>query len=217
MHDVTEHKDIGIDPASCALVIVDVQNDFCHEDGAFATLGPDVSRLQAVVPAIESLLELAHANSVPVIHLVTTHGPWSDSPSWRRRGLAGATLDVERTPFLEPGTWGAEMYRIVPGADDLIIEKHRYSGFAYTPLELALQAKDRDTILLAGVTTHACVEATAFDAISRGVFPVLVEDCVATTSDPLASSAHRDFTELLGAVVSLPALASAWSHRPAGA
>jgi ureidoacrylate peracid hydrolase len=216
MKDVTEHRDMAIDAASCALVVVDVQNDFCHEDGAFATLGPDVSRLQAVVPAIESLLELAHAESVPVIHLVTTHGPWSDSPSWRRRGLAGATLDVERTPFLQPGTWGAEMYRLVPGEDDLVIEKHRYSGFAYTPLELALQAKERDTILLAGVTTHACVEATAFDAISRGVFPVLVEDCVATTSDPLASSAHRDFKELLGAVVSLPDLAAAWSHTRDG-
>jgi ureidoacrylate peracid hydrolase len=207
---MSEAKNIGLDPATCAVVVVDVQNDFCHEDGAFAQLGIDVTRLQSVVPKIEGLLALARARAVPVIHLVTTHGAWSDSPAWRRRGLAGSTLDVDRRPLLAAGSWGAEIYRLVPGDDDLVIVKHRYSGFAYTPLELALQAKERTTILLAGVTTHACVEATAVDAITRGVYPVLVGDCVATTSDQLELSAKADFTELLGEVVSLSDLDQAW-------
>jgi ureidoacrylate peracid hydrolase len=208
---MSEGKDLALDPAACAVVVVDVQNDFCHEDGAFAQLGMDVGRLQSVIPSIEALLALAHDRAVPVIHLVTTHGAWSDSPAWRRRGLAGSTLDVDRRPILDAGSWGAEMYRLVPGDDDLVIVKHRYSGFAYTPLELALQAKDRTTIVLAGVTTHACVEATAVDAITRGVYPVLVEECVATTSDQLELSAKTDFSELLGEVVSLSRVDRAWA------
>jgi ureidoacrylate peracid hydrolase len=208
---MSEGKSNGLDPAACAIVVVDVQNDFVHEDGAFAQLGMDVSRLQAVIPNIEGLLDLARARAVPVIHLVTTHGAWSDSPAWRRRGLAGSTLDVDRRPILDAGSWGAEIYGLVPRDEDLVIVKHRYSGFAYTPLELALQAKERTTIVLAGVTTHACVEATAVDAITRGVYPVLVEDCVATTSDQLELSAKTDFTELLGEVVSLSEVDEAWA------
>lgn len=197
----------------CAVVIVDVQNDFCHEDGATARMGQDVARAQAIVPDIEALAAAARRHAVPVIFVRTTHSHWFDTPAWRRRGRAGPTLDVDRIPITQAGSWGAELYGVVPREEDLVLTKHRYSAFAYTALELVLRAKDRDTVLLGGTRTNVCVEHTAMDALIRGFDPVLVRECVAADGDVRQEAALREFTDHVGAVVSRSDVEQAWSRQ----
>ena len=194
----------------CAVVVVDMQNDFCHEDGATARLGQDVAQAQAIVPEIEALAAAARRHEVPVVFVRTAHSEWFDSPAWRSRGRAGATLDVDRTPVVVEGSWGAELYGVVPHREDLVLVKRRYSAFAFTPLELALRAKRRDTVLLAGTRTNVCVEYTAVDALMRGFFPVLVRECVAAGGDERQAAALDEFVDHLGTVVSRSELEGAW-------
>lgn len=199
-----------LDPELCAVAVVDVQNDFCHERGATARLGQDVSWAQAIVPNIEALAAAARRRGVPVIFVRTTHSHWFDTPGWRSRGRAGTTLDVERAPITEDGSWGAELYGVRPGQADLVLEKHRYSAFAYTPLELALRAKRREVLLLAGTRTNVCVEHTAMDALIRGFYPVLVRECVAADGEPRQADALTEFEEHVGAVASRTEVERAW-------
>ncbi len=173
-----------IDLRRSALIVVDVQNDFCHPDGTAARMGLDVSAVQSVVPNIVTLIELARAHDVPRIYLRGEHNHWFDTPTWVARGAAGRSIRAQVVPYVETGTWGADFFVVTPADDELVIVKHRYSGFAYTPLELALQTLGVDTVVLCGTSTHVCVEATARDAIMRGYRPVTVENCVASGQAP---------------------------------
>jgi ureidoacrylate peracid hydrolase len=200
-----------LDPRAAALVIVDVQNDFCHEDGAAAKMGLDISAVQAVVPAIEELIDLARETDVPRIYLRGEHSRWFNSDVWIRRGAKGRSVDAVRTPIVQAGSWGAAFYRVSPRDDELVITKHRYSGFAYTPLELALQTLKVTNVVISGTATNVCVEATARDAIMRGYYPVIVADCVASGQAHLHESALEDMEEYLGAVVRLEDVRQAWT------
>ncbi len=198
-----------LDPSRCAVVVVDLQNDFCHDDGTFSRIGYDLSAVQSILPAVNTLIDAAHAADVPVIMLRTTHGPWSDTPGWARRPRVGDS-DVDRIPVVLDGTWGAELYGLTPDPDDLILVKHRYSGFAYTPLELALRAKSRDTVVLAGALTDVCVEATATDAIAAGFLAALVRECTSTATPDRQVAAETAFADHTGMVVNLNEVVAAW-------
>ena len=88
-------------------MVIDLQNDYCHEDGGFARIGYDVSRGQAAVGRVEELVSVAHEQDVPVIFLRTTHGEWTDTQAWAERPRAGTTVPEGRVPLVEEGTWGA--------------------------------------------------------------------------------------------------------------
>jgi ureidoacrylate peracid hydrolase len=201
---------MSLDPSRCAIVVVDVQNDFCHPDGAAARLGQDVTAAQAIIPEIEALASAGRRQEVPVIFVRTAHSHWTDTPAWRTRGRAGTTIDVERAPIAEVGSWGAELFCVVPQPEDLVLVKHRYSAFAHTELELVLRAKRCDTVLLAGTRTNVCVEYTAVDALMRDLHPVLVRECVAADGDERQAAALREFTDHLGTVVSRGQVERAW-------
>lgn len=202
--------DERIDLRRSALIVVDVQNDFCHPDGTAARMGLDVSAVQSIVPNIVTLIELARAYDIPRIYLRGEHNRWFDTPTWVARGNAGRSIRAQVIPYVETGTWGADFFVVSPADDELVIVKHRYSGFAYTPLELALQTLGVDTVVLSGTSTHVCVEATARDAIMRGYRPVTVEDCVASGQPHLHEAALSDIAEYLGPVVTLEEVRHAW-------
>jgi ureidoacrylate peracid hydrolase len=200
-----------LDRDRCAVVVVDLQNDYCHEDGALALMGRDVAAVQAMIPDVARMIDAARAAGVPVIFVRTTHGEWTDTPAWVERGRGGPSLDTQRVPIVRAGTWGAEFYGVAPGEGDHIVTKHRYSAFLYTPLELALRAKRRDTILLAGATTNICVAATATDGLMRGFSPILVRQCVATHTEAEQAAAFAEFEDHVGVVADLADLLDVWA------
>lgn len=200
----------NLDASRCALIVVDVQNDFFHGRGAVAQMGLDVEPVRAIMPRLHRAIELARSIGVPRIFLRGEHSHWFNTEPWLERGREGSSLDVRQVPVVEAGTWGAEFYEVEPRDDELVVTKHRYSGFAYTPLELVLQAKRCETVVLIGTATNVCVEATARDALMRGYRPVVVSDCVASGLARLHDAALEDMAQYLGAVVTLDDLARAW-------
>lgn len=197
-------------PRCCAVVVVDMQNDYCHEAGALARHGADVSAVPRVAEQTSSLLGAARDAGVPCIHVRTEHSEWTDTPAWTARGASGDLLDVAATPVAAVGTWGAEPYGVQADPADWVIVKHRYSAFAHTPLGLSLRARNRRTILLAGVTSDVCLRATAIDALALDVLPVLLRDCSASTSEHRHQDAVARFADSLGPVVDSSAVRAAF-------
>jgi ureidoacrylate peracid hydrolase len=160
-------------PPSCALILVDLQNDFCHPDGAWGKIAidPDLSKR---MESIRSLLPEAYAHGVPVLFLRTIYNSWTISPPiaewWQKLGTG---------PFCREGTWGAESYQVAPQENDRVVDKYRPSGFMETDLDLTLRAKEVKTVLLAGMGIWGGFFATARDAIAKNYHVYLLEDCIA--------------------------------------
>ncbi|MGH3662112.1 MAG: isochorismatase family cysteine hydrolase [Micromonosporaceae bacterium] len=199
------------DPRRCALLVIDLQNDYCHPSGALAATGQDVSAAAGAAAKAAELLVAARAAGAPCVHLRSEHSQWTDTPEWLARGDAGNLLDPRKIPIARAGSWGAAPFQIEAAAGDRVLVKHRYSGFAHTPLELTLRAVDRDVAVLTGVTSDLCVRATGLDALARGFTPVLVADATAAADPDRHAGACREFASYLGPVVTSAELIDAWA------
>lgn len=193
------------------LLLVDVQNDFAHPEGALGRRGLDCLPAQDAVVALQRLLPVVRAASVPVLHVRTEHSSWSDTPAWLSRGDAAEHLRARDQPSVARGSWGAQPYLVHETDDELVFTKHRYSAFQYTALPLYLQALECRTLVLAGLTTDVCVRATAVDALSAGYAPVLVSDATATTGAVSQETACREFSAWVGRTTTVDALCDAWA------
>lgn len=168
---------------STALVIVDVQNDFCHADGALAKRGVKISAMPRMAAANQQLINAFHAVGAPVFFIRTEHGQWTDSVVWKSR-VKPIEYQVDRIPVCIEGTWGAEFYGLRPESRDRVVIKRRYSGFYGTDLEISLRALGCVSLAVTGVATNVCVESTVRDAFMRDFDVVLVpEACTANTPE----------------------------------
>ncbi len=193
-----------LSPEWAALLVVDVQNDFCHEQGAFGRLGHDLGLIQASVRALAGFIEEARRAGVPVIFIKTHHGDWTSSQAWLTRGpRRGGELCV-------PGTWGAEFYGVAPAPDEPVVVKHRYSGFLGTDLEVILRARERRSVLATGVATNVCVESTARDAYMRDYHLVMVEDCCGAVTKAEHEATLHTMRGYFGRVLDSHAIAAHW-------
>jgi nicotinamidase-related amidase len=183
---------VTFDLARTAIVVVDMQNDFCHPDGWLAHIGVDVTPARRPIAPLARLLPLLRHASVPVIWL-----NWGNRPD--RLNLSPALLHVYNptgagvglgdplpangAKVLEFGSWAAA---IVEGLDveptDIHVAKYRMSGFQDTVLDSILRNLCVSTLLFAGVNADQCVLCTLQDANFRGYDCLLLEDCTATTS-----------------------------------
>jgi nicotinamidase-related amidase len=165
-----------------ALIIIDMQRDFLEPGGFGATLGNDVSRLQAAIGPCREVLAAARKAGLLVIHTREGHRPdLSDAPP----------LKVERgDPALRigaPGPMGRILIRGEPGHDIIpelypipgepVIDKPGKGAFYQTDLELMLHNRSVDTLLVCGVTTEVCVNTTVREANDRGFRCIVVADC----------------------------------------
>jgi ureidoacrylate peracid hydrolase len=160
-----------LSPEWAAVLVVDVQNDFCHESGAMGRLGFGMGPIQLSVCALAPFLEAARHAEVPVIFIATQHSEWTNAQAWLTRGprTGGEICAI--------GSWGAKFYQLAPAPGEPVVIKHRYSGFVGTDLELVLRARERRSVLVTGVSTNVCVESTARDACMRDYHVVVVDDC----------------------------------------
>jgi nicotinamidase-related amidase len=174
-----------VDPGHTALVVVDMQRDFCTPGGAFARLGVDVSMYPAMVPRLVRLVDSARAAGVRIVYVQMTmlEGRLSDSPAQIRFNMRmqqsatdGAALSY--TPD------GSDGQRLIPELSvhdgDLVVKKYRSSAFWATNLDLLLRSNGIQTVVMTGCTTEGCVESTARDAMFNDYYVVIAEDCVAS-------------------------------------
>jgi len=184
----TELSEI-IDPAHTALVIVDMQRDFCCAGGSFDRLGVDLSMYPPVIERIAKLIAAARQSAVTLVFIQMTVLPdrASDSPAQIRFNLRlhdGHHGQADPLPYTLDGSEGQ---RFVPGLEpldgELVVKKYRSSAFWGTNLDLLLRSNAIKSVIVAGCTTEGCVESTARDAMFSDYYVVIAADAVAS-DDP---------------------------------
>lgn len=227
---------IEIDVARTAVLVVDMQNDFGTEGGMFHRAGIDISMIQRAVAPTASVLAAARAAGLKIVYLKMAYRPdLSDlgppgSPNRERHLLLGVG-DAVRAPdgsasrVLIRDTWNTDVVdALQPQPGDVLVYKHRFSGFFETDLDGILKAAGVTHLVVTGCTTSVCVESTVRDATFRDYSCVLLADC---TGEPIGHDAPRtnhdaslltmqvlfgwvsDSHEFLGALAAATAAASA--------
>jgi nicotinamidase-related amidase len=175
-----------VDPAHSALLVIDMQRDFCEPGGAFDELGVDLSMYPPLVPRIARMIESARRAGVQVIFIQMTvlPGRLSESPAQIRFNLRlhlASNSDAEPLRYAADGSAGQEILpELAPASGDLVVKKYRSSGFWGTNLDLLLRSNGIESVVVTGCTTEGCVESTARDALFNDYYVVIVEDCVAS-------------------------------------
>ena len=176
--------DIAIDPGTCALVIIDMQNDFLDPGGYFARRGLDVARLARSTEPTAALRGALPAQ-VRTVYTAQIYEPDGCDDLQRAHRLKPARLARSGgEPPVIRGSWGAQIVpALAPRAQDLVIAKRRFDAFYQTDLELLLRCWGVKTLLFAGVVADVCVETSVRSAYVRDFDVVLARQCVAAWND----------------------------------
>jgi nicotinamidase-related amidase len=164
-----------------ALIVIDMQRDFIEEGGFGETLGNDVTRLQAIVPTVKALIDLARREGWFVVHTREGHRPdLSDCPKAKRE-RGNPTLRIGDTgPMGRILIHGEDGHDIIPPLKpiegELLIDKPGKGSFYATPLAAELEKRGITHLVFAGVTTEVCVQTTMREANDRGYSCLLIED-----------------------------------------
>lgn len=179
-----------------AVVIVDMQNDFCAPD-APTTLYPSI---RSTYQPIKRLTKLARETTVPVIYtqgLVAADG--SSAGLWLKKMAYHGARSIQ----IEGSHGAAIIDELRPEPGDRIVRKWRPSAFFRTDLEVFLGVAQIDTLLICGTSVSGCVRATAVDAFMRDIRPMIVREAVADRSEAVLQANLFDLDQKYGDVVSV--------------
>jgi nicotinamidase-related amidase len=188
----TATKNLRLDLNKSALIIIDMQNDFCHPNGWLSHIGVDVTPARSPIIPIQQLLSILRQIGMSIVWVNWGNRPdlLNISPATRyvynsdgkSVGL-GDPLPKNQAPVLEKDSWAAAIVdELQPADSDIKIDKYRMSGFWDTPLDSILRNLGKTTLFFAGVNADQCVMTTLQDANFLGYDCILLEDCTATTS-----------------------------------
>jgi ureidoacrylate peracid hydrolase len=204
-----------LDPATTALLVIDVQNDYIHPKGYIARIGGDISSCVAMVPRLLQFVDAARAAGVYIVHTRNWHRPQTDSPAWLDRLARGGRTQNDRA--CRADTWGAEFYELVPQPGEEIVSKFRYDAFLGTNLEYLLRARNIRTVLCIGTATNICVESTARAALMRDFHLVMVEDCCASPDIDAHRATLKTLAHSFGEVTTADKVEAVWAARSGAA
>jgi len=180
-----EPYEYEFDPATTALLVIDMQRDFVEPGGFGEMLGNDVSPLRRAIAPTKRVLETARRLGIQVIHTREGHRPdLTDLPPTKKaRGKL-------KTGIGDPGPMGRVLVRgerghdivpeLAPAPGEPVVDKPGKGSFYATDLELILRERGIRSLLVTGVTTEVCVHTTVREANDRGFECLVLEDCVAS-------------------------------------
>jgi ureidoacrylate peracid hydrolase len=206
---------IAIEPGRTALLVIDMQNGWCHPDGAMTRAGIDMTRQQAVVPNVRRLVETCRAMGLPIVWSLQQHLP--EDVTQKTRRIASHLQKRNMLPAPR-GTWDAELVaplKEVSRPDDYYVVKHRMSMFYASTLESVLRMLGVVHLVVSGVSTNVCVESTIRDAYFRDFDVTVVRDCVAGTFPDLNAATLKNVEIYFGEVVSLEDVVTVAAGLPA--
>lgn len=204
-------------PDRTACIVVDYQNDFVAEGGAFDKVGMFTNKAAGLHDRIVGVIELARQVGARIVFLKCEYS----TPD--NRFLSDVFLDQTRRnfkglyheiPVCAPDTWGSEFYGDVrPAPGDLVVIKHRFGGFDGTDLDLVLRSNGIRTLVFTGIVTHVCIESTVREAFFHDYFNVVLSDAVGGYRDDWHETSLEVIDWGFGEVIELADLRQAWSTR----
>ena len=205
---------LTLDPARCAMLIQDLQNDVMMEGGAFAETGaPEHAKEQNVVENVKALAETCRSKGIPVIHVwyIVEDG----APGLKLN--AGLYQGVKDTGALVRGSWGAAPAEgLEPKEGDFVVEKMRMNAWHGTRLETLLGGLGRDTVIVTGAWTNMSVEHTARTGADNGFFMVVPEDGCSTMNADWHNASINYALQNVSTVTTCGAVTEALAGVPAG-
>jgi nicotinamidase-related amidase len=194
---MTARPTITVAAERTALVVVDMQNDFCHPDGYYARAGRDIAALAASVAPVRALLDRCRRAGATVAFTRLIHDKRRGAME-ERHAIRPLRWTASGTRLLS-GSWGADVVdELRPLDGEIVIDKAGYSAFDDTRLEAELRSRGVTTLILAGVVTYACVLATGFSAFDRGFDVLLATEAVGSWNAALGANTSEIVDSLLG-------------------
>ncbi|MEI4487474.1 isochorismatase family cysteine hydrolase [Frigidibacter sp. MR17.14] len=196
---------LDFDPATTALIVIDMQRDFIEPGGFGASLGNDVTLLQAIVPTVADLIAGCRAAGIAVIHTRECHRPdLADCPPAKRLRGSPSLRIGDPGPMgrvLIMGEPGAEIVpELAPAPGEIVIDKPGKGAFYATDLGAHLARMGTRTLIFAGVTTEVCVQTTMREANDRGFDCLLATDATESYF-PAFKAAAIEMIRAQGAIV----------------
>ncbi len=181
----TRPDPIEVDFARSAIVVVDMQNAFASKGGTLDLAGADLSDAPRVVKTVRAVLDAARPAGLLIVHLQVGYKPdlsnagGPRSPNYYKETAMHlmCTRPELKGKLLTEGGWDfAVVDELAPQADDIVITKTRYSGFAGTTLDSQLRVRGIQYLFFAGIAANVCVESTLRDAYFLDYWPILLAD-----------------------------------------
>jgi ureidoacrylate peracid hydrolase len=194
----------------CAVLVIDVQNEFCSAGGAFAREGRNLDGIRRMLPVLAGFLQGARHAGVRILYVRHEHQP---------ARLTTLVQNRERLLFGDggypaTGTWGAEICsEVTPRPGEPQLTKTLYSAFSNPALERLLATDNIETLIFTGVLTNVCVETTLRDADTRDYYSVIVSDCVASDSPELHRATLANVEGYFGWVCNSEEILELWGRR----
>ncbi len=215
-------QNVTIDGRRTALLVIDMQNDFCSRGGWVDLRGIDITPVRGPIAPLNRLMPALRQAKIPVVWVNWGNRPdrLSLPPGVLYAGVRnpagvgyGDEMPGGRGPVLERGSWGAAICAdLTVDPSDIQIDKIRFSGFAHNDLDAVLRNLGVTTLLFAGVNLDRCVLATLQDASFLGYDCLLLEDCSATTGPEFCTqAAHFLVQQLYGFITGSEAVIGALS------
>lgn len=192
-----------VTPEQTALLIVDMQKDYCCEGGIFHRTGYDVEIAKVLAIRLNLFLNQARKALKHIVHLKMTKIAFLSSPAALEHYQR---LGIER--LYDPAY--SDFYEVIPLEGDLVIPKYRHSGFVSTYLEHFLHIGGIKTLIITGLATNICVESTARDGFARDYHIVVPEDLTEGTSPEAKKWSLININSFFGEVVNSDDLLRSW-------
>lgn len=181
-----------------ALLVIDLQNAFCHPEGTLGRSGLDTEHLRSVIPPLRRVIEQGRAAGLPVIWTLQEH---FETDYRRARKRLPAHTSKRKGISALAGTWDAAVVDELADLVDnptYVIRKHRFGGFYETRLHILLEQLGVDHLFITGLTTNACVETTVREAYLRDYDVIGLEDCIAGVSPEWEQAAQAVWRHYFG-------------------